>query len=147
VGPTLVDRSRRKQNDGTSMLHKAMKLKKRKNLDSRRGNSFSALQADNLFKLADDIKLKIGCDRDDSNVIIDNLISEEKNAYDQFVGDHPEVILPTNLDVSCSCPELINNEDGELKVSTLIESLKEENPSPSLTEVVRRGKRGNGKRK
>jgi hypothetical protein len=124
-----------------------MELKKRKNLDSRRGNSFSALQADNLFKLADGIKLKIGCDRDDSNVIIDNLIFEEKHAYDQFVGDHPEEILPTNLDVSCSCPELINNQDGELKVSTPIEYLKEENPTPSLTEVVRRGKRGNGNRK
>jgi hypothetical protein len=42
-GPVLVERQRRKQNDGVTMLQKAMKLKEKKNLDSLEGNSFASL--------------------------------------------------------------------------------------------------------
>jgi hypothetical protein len=104
-GPNVVERNRRKQNNGTSMLQKAMELKKKKNLESVKGNSISALQAENLAKIADDINLLVGSDIVESSRIIDNLIEVEKQNFDQFVGDHPDVMLPTNLDVCCNYPE------------------------------------------
>jgi hypothetical protein len=56
------------------------------------------------------------------------------------MGEHPEVILPTNLDVCCSCPEVLNNQGSEDVTITPIDSLKESKPSPSWIEIVRRGK-------
>jgi hypothetical protein len=108
-GPTLVERIRRKQNNRTSILQKAMELKKKKNLESVKGNSFSALQAENLAKIVEDINILVGCNNAESSLIVDNLIDIEKHNFYQFVGDHLEVMLPMNLDVSCSCPELVNN--------------------------------------
>jgi hypothetical protein len=138
-GPTVVERNRRKQNNGTSMLQKAMELKKKKNLESMRGNSFSALQAENLAKIADDINLLVGSDIAESSRIIDNLIEVEKQNFDQFVGDHLDVMLPTNLDVCCNYPEVVNNQENVENIGIPANSLKEDKLSPSWTEVVRRG--------
>jgi predicted GNAT family N-acyltransferase len=45
-GPVLVERKRRGQNLGGSMMQRAMELKKRKNLEPVKGNKFDVLQYD-----------------------------------------------------------------------------------------------------
>jgi hypothetical protein len=80
-GPTLVERIRRKQNNRTSILQKAMELKKKKNLESVKGNSFSALQAENLAKIVEDINILVGCNNAESSLIVDNLIDIEKHNF------------------------------------------------------------------
>jgi hypothetical protein len=138
-GPNVVERNRRKQNNGTSMLQKAMELKKKKNPESVKGNSISVLQAENLAKIADDINLLVGSDIAESSRIIDNLIEVEKQNFDQFMEDHPDVMLPTNLDVCCNYPKVVNNQENVENIGTPTNSLKEGKLSPSWTEVVRRG--------
>jgi hypothetical protein len=82
-----VDRQRRKENDGTSMLQKAMELKKREKLDHLKGNVFAALQFDTLDILACEMNLQARVDKFDA------------------MDDNPKVILPTNLNMECSIVE------------------------------------------
>jgi hypothetical protein len=87
-----VERQRRRQDNGGSMMQKAMKLNKKKNLDSLKGNPFSVLQSNTLNQIAADID--IGIDENECNRIIDNLVENEI-----FVEENPEVLLPTDLDI------------------------------------------------
>jgi hypothetical protein len=98
-GIILVERPRRKSNNEATMLQKAMDLKKKKNLENARGNSFAALQVDELNKVARDINIKIGNDRKESCMIINNLVGSENRVYEEFVGENHEVLLPTNMDL------------------------------------------------
>jgi hypothetical protein len=77
-GPMLVERNRRKNNSEGSMLQKAMDLKKKKNLEYTRGNSFATLQNIELNKVALDVNIKIGNDAVESGRIIDTLVDSEK---------------------------------------------------------------------
>jgi hypothetical protein len=76
-----------------------MDLKKKKNLENARGNSFAALQVDELNKVARDINIKIGNDRKESCMIINNLVGSKNRVYEEFVGENHEVLLPTNMDL------------------------------------------------
>jgi hypothetical protein len=135
-GPVLVDRQRRCKNDGVSMMQKAVALKKRKNLEPLKGNSFAALQFESIDSLTVDLNLQLGSSKFESKKIIDTLMEKEKQCRERFVEDNPEVNLPMNLDIACSQPEelLDNTQRG-----TPEPSLKEGHSSPMWTEVVREG--------
>jgi hypothetical protein len=96
--PILVDRPRRKQNSGGTMLEKAMELKMRRN-EPLKGNSFVVLQNDSLNQIALDVNVVIGTDELDKDRIIDKLVGEEKLNCEMFVENNPEVGIPANLDV------------------------------------------------
>jgi vacuolar-type H+-ATPase subunit I/STV1 len=139
-GPMLVERNRRKNNSEGSMLQKAMDLKKKKNLEYTRGNSFATLQNIELNKVALDVNIKIGNDAVESGRIIDTLVDSEKNAYDKFVGENSKVLLPPNLDVDINLiPTSVKEGGDQLGCSTPMDSLKEPDSSELWTEVVKKG--------
>jgi hypothetical protein len=98
-GPVLLDRPRRCQNTGETMLQKAMNIKQKKNLEVVKGNSFSVLQTEYLNQVAHDADIKIGCDSDDNSRLIDSLKNEEGLKYNKFVNDNPDMALHANLDI------------------------------------------------
>jgi hypothetical protein len=61
-----VDRPRRNQNNARTVLQKAMQIKKKKNLEGIKGNSFAILQIDYLNQIAQDASIETGCDNDDN---------------------------------------------------------------------------------
>jgi hypothetical protein len=138
-GPVLVERNRRRQNDGTSMMQTAMELKKRKNLEPMKGNPFSALMTGNFEKLTKDMNLHVNMGK--------SLVDREKLAFDKFVDDHPEVILPVSLDVlDDNVVEIVGSKTEVLNEmgSTPVYSLKDADSSTPWTEVVRRGRNRSG---
>jgi hypothetical protein len=100
--PVLVEKNRRSSKTGGSMLQKAMELKQKKNLDQNKGNSFSVLHNDTLNNTAVDVNMKIGNDVNDKNRIIDILVQSEKDNYEHFVEENPDILLPTDIDVQVS---------------------------------------------
>jgi hypothetical protein len=138
-GPILVERPMRGHNRGISMMQKAMELKKMKNLEIR-GNPFAVLYSKNLQNLACDIKLQVGSNKAESQMIFDNPLEMEKKNYDNFVDDHPEVTLPANLDNEVFASVSGNNQSHELDIVTPTDSFKESQPAIPWREVVKRGK-------
>jgi hypothetical protein len=116
-------------------MQKAMKLNKKKNLDSLKGNPFSVLQSNILNQIAADIDIEIGIDENECNRIIDNLVENEI-----FVEENPEVLLPTDLDIKNTMkPDFIKESVGTHELLT--PSSMKEHDSPILwTEVARKGK-------
>jgi hypothetical protein len=95
----LVERQRRGQNQGGSMMQRAMKLKKRKNLEPTKGNRFDILQLPELNQISDVVDIKIGHNKSESTAIIKNMIDSETTKCENFARDNPEIMLPVNLDV------------------------------------------------
>jgi hypothetical protein len=89
MGPVMVERKRRGQNHGGSMMQKVIELKKKKNLEAVKGNKFVPLQYDELNQISKDIKIKIGHDKSDSISIINDMIVSENKRCEQFVRDNP----------------------------------------------------------
>jgi dGTP triphosphohydrolase len=138
--PVLVERHRRRNNSEGSMLQRAMDLKKKKNLEHTRGNSFASLQNYELNKVAMDVNIKIGKDLVESGRIMDNLVESEKFVYDKFVGENPEVLLPSNLYVDNGLTPNSVKEDGDQNsCKTPIGSVKEPDALDLWTEVVKKG--------
>jgi hypothetical protein len=98
-GAILVERCRRRQNDGGTVMQKAMKIKRRKNLEHQKDISFASMNVDYLNQVARDTNIRIGCNNDESARLINSLIADEKVNYDQFVDENPDIALPSNLDV------------------------------------------------
>jgi hypothetical protein len=92
-----VDRQRRRQNDGTSMLQKTMNLKQKKILEPLKGISFASLHIDSLHQLAKDVNLHLGVDSYESHSIINKLMGEEIENVNRFVEENSDILLPTNL--------------------------------------------------
>jgi hypothetical protein len=92
-----VDRTRRRQNDGTNMMQKAMELKKRKNLEPIKGNPFSTLSIENFENLTDVLKLHVSLDKAEPKEVIESLIDRERKGYEIFVDNHPKVTLPIRV--------------------------------------------------
>jgi hypothetical protein len=146
--PTLVERQRRTKNNGDTMLHKAMNLKQRKNLDVK-GNSFSVLQFESLNQIVVDVNLKIGSDNNETNRIIDNLVESKKLTHGNFVSENPETNLPSNLDVEMLLDGSSTPVEGSIARETHVTpeaSLKEPDSSELWTEVVKRGRYKNKNR-
>jgi hypothetical protein len=127
------------------MLQRAMQLKQKKILEHIKGNPFDCLQSDTLYQIANDVNVKFGRDSSEAKTIIDNLIADGQNCYEQFITQNPEVLLPTDLDVSDVhvSRHVHGTEIGkdEIRISgTPIEVVKVIDNSPPWTEVVRRGK-------
>jgi hypothetical protein len=73
-GPVLVERQRRYQNQGDSMLQRATNLKKKKkNLEPVKGNRFASLQIEDLSQMANDINIRVGNSRGDKDRILNKL--------------------------------------------------------------------------
>jgi hypothetical protein len=135
------ERHRRRNNDEGSMLQRAMDLKKKKNLEHTRGNSFASLQNDELNKVAMDVNIKIGKDLVESGNIIDNIVEYEKIVYVKFVGENPEVLLPSNLDVDNDLiPNSIKEDGDQNSCKTPIGYVKEPDALDLWTAVVKKGR-------
>jgi hypothetical protein len=98
-GPVLVDRQKRRNNSERSMLQRALELKKKKNLEQQKGNSFVVLQTNELNQVAMDVNIKIGRNSVESSRIIKDLVEVEKGVFDKFVGENPEVLLPSSSEL------------------------------------------------
>jgi hypothetical protein len=75
-------------------------------LEHFRGNSFACLDNEYLSHIAKEVNLVIGNNAFANDINILNLIDEEKKNYNNFVGDNPEVLLRTNLDISLNLVNL-----------------------------------------
>jgi hypothetical protein len=84
-------------NAGT-VLKKAMQIKKKKNLEDVKGNSFAVLQVDYLNQIARDASIRIGRDNEENVKLIDKLVREELK-HNQFADENPYMIFPVNLDL------------------------------------------------
>jgi hypothetical protein len=146
-GAVLVERSRRNQNTKGTMMQKAMELKQKRNLEIK-GKSFAALQFDSLNQIAKDINIKIGTDDHENSELIDKMIRDDKDQYDNFVATNPEVVLPANLDLDvckANIPVSIDDSIVGSNETTPKGPLKELD-SLTWTEVVKRGKYRNKSR-
>jgi hypothetical protein len=127
--------------DLMASLQRAMEIKQRKYLEPVKGNPFAYLQADKMNKIAIDVNLKSGKDREESKFIINNMIDEEQKEFDVFVDSSPEIMLPTIQDFNCGMQSKpVDETETQVEISTPEKVLKEPDHSPSWTEVVRRGK-------
>jgi hypothetical protein len=79
-------------------VQKAVELKQKRNLEIK-GNYFTALQFDSLNQIAKDINIKIGTGDHKNSELIDKMIRDAKDQYDNFVAANPEIVLPANLDL------------------------------------------------
>jgi hypothetical protein len=70
-----------------------MELKRKKNLETLKGNFFAALQCDDLEQLAYDVNIRRDSDEENISLLINNMMIDEQNINDNFVGEHPEVFL------------------------------------------------------
>jgi hypothetical protein len=152
-GLVLVERQRRSQNCGETMLQEAMRIKKKKNLEPLKGNSFAPLQSDELNALAMDINIKVGRNDSENSNILNKMVSSEIIKSDRFAGQNPEVLLPTDLDIDLICDNighvLLNESDHLTSINVVKEligvsppcSIKEPNSSELWTDVVRKGRR------
>jgi hypothetical protein len=122
------------------MLQRAMNLKKKKNLEQFRGISFACLDNEYLSHVDKEVNLGIGNNASENGINILDLIDEEKKNYNNFVGDNPEVLLRTNLDISLN---LVN--EPEAQEQPIVEEGTPEQSVKDLTtpwsEVVRRKNR------
>jgi hypothetical protein len=98
-GPILVERQRRRRDNGVPVMERAMELKKKKNLEHVRGNPFASLQFDNLINIVKDVNLKSGNSSNEARIIIDDLILDEQCGYDNFIESNPDTLLPPDLEV------------------------------------------------
>jgi hypothetical protein len=57
------------------------------------GNFFAALQCDDLEQLAYDVNIRRDSDEENISLLINNMMIDEQNINDNFVGEHPEVFL------------------------------------------------------
>jgi hypothetical protein len=140
-GPILVERLRRSSNNEVSILQKAMNLKKKINLENPRGNSFAALRVDELNKVARNVNVKIGNDKEESCMIINNLVGSENRVYEEFVGENLEVLLPSNMDLEkVMISYTLKVVEGQGVDKTPLGSFKELDASELWTEVVKKGR-------
>jgi hypothetical protein len=140
-GPILVERLRRSSNNEVSILQKAMNLKKKINLENPRGNSFAALRVDELNKVARNVNVKIGNDKEESCMIINNLVGSENRVYEEFVGENLEVLLPSNMDLeNVMISYTLKVVEGQGVDKTPLGSFKELDASELWTEVVKKGR-------
>jgi hypothetical protein len=95
-----VDRPRRKQNDATTMLQKAIKLKQKKNLEPLKGNSFASLHVDSLYQLVTDVNVHLGVDSSEAHSIISKLMGDELENVSKFVEENPEAALLANMEIT-----------------------------------------------
>jgi hypothetical protein len=137
----LVDRQRRRGNNEGYVLQKAIELKKIMKLEYRKGNSFAVLQAADLNQVAMDVNIKIGMNSEESSKIIQDLVELEKGMFDKFVGENPEVLLPSSYELENvfeSDPLMEGLEQERCRAPE--GSLKELDSSELRTEVVKKGK-------
>jgi hypothetical protein len=142
-GPILVDRQRRKQNDWTTMLQKAMLLKQKKNLEPLKGNSFASLHSKSLYQFVKDVNVHLGVDSSEAQSIISKLVGDEIENVNKFVEENLEVLLPANMEIdliSEKTTEQALENSNQLRDQALPEPL-EGSPQPlKWTEVVKRGR-------
>jgi hypothetical protein len=142
-GPILVDRQRRKQNDWTTMLQKAMLLKQKKNLEPLKGNSFASLHSESLYQFVKDVNVHLGVDSSEAQSIISKLVGNEIENVNKFVEENLEVLLPANMEIdliSEKTTEQALENSNQLRDQALPEPL-EGSPQPlKWTEVVKRGR-------
>jgi hypothetical protein len=65
-----------------------------------KGNSFASLHSDALNQLAIDVNLFLGADSLEADTIVNKLMIEEDKKVNFFMEENPEILLPSNLDVS-----------------------------------------------
>jgi hypothetical protein len=136
----MVERQRRNQNKGGTMLQKAMELKQRKNLEPFKDNSFAALQFESLNQIVDDANIKIGNNKDDKATLINKLINLEKEQYENFVDNYPRIVLPANLEIDMACQNDPSTSSGILNAEQTPDASIKEVGDLAWTDVVRKGR-------
>jgi hypothetical protein len=53
-----------------------------------------------LYQIAEDVNLKFGSDSPEAKQIIEQLIANEHACYENFVELNPDILLPTDLEIS-----------------------------------------------
>jgi hypothetical protein len=146
-GPVLVLRNKRNQNTKGTMMQNEMELKQKKNLEIK-GNSFAALQFDSLNQIAKDTNIKIGIDDHQNFELINKLIRDDKDQYDNFVAANPEVVLPINPDLEvCKADIPVSLDDSFVGSNeTTPKGPLKELDSLTWTKVVKRGEYRNKSR-
>lgn len=133
-GRTLVERKRRHQNDGLTVMQKAMSLNQEKNLEVQpvKGNYFAALDNDYLNQISKDVNIYFGNNSLEHEKIVDDIRQQEIENFNSFANENPDILLPANLEFTYGnenlTPDLILKEEGRTP------------PKESWTEVVRKGK-------
>jgi hypothetical protein len=134
-----VERQRRKKHEG-SMLQKAMDLKKKRNLEPFKVNPFFVLQYTNLNQIAIDASVSLGEPVAENINLIDNLVNVDREQYNKFVSENPEVNLPASLE---NVFEQLKEPIKEVVVHDIVNtpevSIKRTEDEVPWTEVVRRG--------
>jgi hypothetical protein len=118
-----------------------MELKKKKNLEPLKGIPFAALQIDDFNQISSVVDIRIGMDKENSK-IINNLINSNNEIYARFVGENPEVLLPTDLDVNNDLgSNLAENQEEFVDMRTPAEYVKHLGASTWVELVKRWGSR------
>jgi hypothetical protein len=109
-------------------------------LDLFKGNSFVVLDVDYLNQYATDVGIELGNNPEDANMIVNNLIKDEKGSYDNFVEQNPENLLPDNLQMNIEdCVGLVDKDNLD-NCNTPDRSFEDHPSAQSWTEVVKRGR-------
>jgi hypothetical protein len=124
----------------TNYATKGNGFENEKKLEPLKGNPFSVLQCNDLNQIAIDASVSLGGYVDEKINLIDNLVDVDREQYNKFVPENPEVNLPTSLDIVF---EHLNKPSKEVLVHnneiTPEASIKEAEDAVPWTEVVRRG--------
>jgi RNase adaptor protein for sRNA GlmZ degradation len=76
----------KEENNGVTMLQRAMELKK-KNLEPLKGNAFASLHTDNLCRIASDVSLKLGTTSAEMDFILKILVEDDSKKFENFVRE------------------------------------------------------------
>jgi hypothetical protein len=109
-------------------------------LDLFKGNSFAILDVDYLNQYATNVGIELGKTPEDANMIVNNLIKDEKESYDNFVEQNPKILLPDNMEMNIEdCVGLVDKHNLD-NCNTPDKSFEDHSSAQSWTEVVKRGR-------
>jgi hypothetical protein len=121
-----------------------MELKQKNNLETIKGNPFTALSIDTLNHIALDASVKIGNEKSETCKVISSLVELDKVQYDQFIDANPETLLPDNIESDSVMSLIFDNVEPVPEVLPIpVSSIEEPDTLAPWSEVVKRGRRRN----
>jgi predicted SPOUT superfamily RNA methylase MTH1 len=121
-----MDRPRHGQEDGRTVLQKAMDLKEARNIVKAmtQKTSFAFESNEELLRKAHSVNISFGNNDNGVQEKLESLKQKELSARAMFVEKNPEVNLPNNLDIEILAEDFppLNNSPGSLKDPVSLES-------------------------
>jgi hypothetical protein len=94
-----------------------------------------------LNQISREVNIKIGHDNVENDMIIKNLIETEQRKCEEFLGDNPEIGLPTKIDIDLAMTTTPLKGNGDIQEHSFQGgSIEEQRTLPLWSEVVRKGK-------